>query len=72
MLTGRFPDASEGDADALLASYQNVLTDVIDERLNRIGRVVDVMGPTERPYLVVTPESGEPPAALLNEPVYVR
>jgi RNA-binding protein len=47
-------------------------TDVIDERLNRIGRVVDVMGPTERPYLVVTPESGEPPAALLNEPVYVR
>jgi RNA-binding protein len=53
-------------------TYPAIGTDVIDEGLNRIGRVVDVMGPTERPYLVVTPESEEPPAALLNEPVYVR
>jgi RNA-binding protein len=47
-------------------------TDVIDTQLDRIGRIVDVMGPTERPYLVVTPGSEDPPAALLNEPVYVR
>jgi RNA-binding protein len=53
-------------------TYPAIGTEVIDERLDRIGRVVDVMGPTERPYLVVSPESETPPAALLNEPVYVR
>jgi RNA-binding protein len=53
-------------------THPAVGSDVIDERLDRIGRVVDVMGPTERPYLVVTPGSGGARAALLNEPVYVR
>ncbi|MFB6227322.1 MAG: H/ACA ribonucleoprotein complex subunit GAR1 [Halobacteriales archaeon] len=53
-------------------TYPAIGTEVIDERLDRIGRVVDVMGPTERPYLVVSPEAEAPPAALLNEPVYVR
>ncbi len=52
--------------------YPAIGTDVIDERLDRVGQVVDVMGPTERPYLVVTPESEAPSAALLNEPMYVR
>jgi len=47
-------------------------TEVIDERLDSVGRVVDVMGPVERPYLVITPDGDEPPVALLNEPVYAR
>ena len=46
--------------------------EVIDERLDRVGRVVDVMGPVERPYLVITPDGAEPPVTLLNEPVYAR
>lgn len=52
-------------------TYPAIGTDVVDERLDRVGRVVDVMGPTDRPYLVVTPDS-ETPAGLLNEPMYVR
>ena len=31
MLTGRFPDAGEGDPEALLAAYQDVLQTVIDD-----------------------------------------
>jgi RNA-binding protein len=53
-------------------TYPAIGTEVIDERLDRIGQVVDVMGPTERPYLVVAPGAEDPPAALLNEPAYVR
>ena len=52
-------------------TYPEIGTDVVDERLDPIGRVVDVMGPVERPYVVITPE-GEPPVTLLNEPVYAR
>jgi RNA-binding protein len=46
--------------------------EVVDERLDRVGRVVDVMGPIERPYLVITPAGGADPVALLAEPVYAR
>jgi RNA-binding protein len=53
-------------------TYPAIGTDVIDEGLDRVGRVVDVMGPTGRPYLVITPAGDEPPVALLNEPVYAR
>ena len=43
---------------------------VVDEALATVGRVVDVMGPVARPYLVVATEGS--PAALLNDPLYVR
>ncbi len=52
--------------------HPGIGTDVVDERLDRVGRVVDVMGPVERPYLVITPETDARPVALLNEPVYAR
>lgn len=45
---------------------------VVDERLDPVGRVVDVIGPVERPYLVVSPADGVTPAALLGETLYVR
>jgi RNA-binding protein len=51
--------------------YPPIGTEVVDERLDAVGRVVDVMGPIERPYLVITP-AGDPPVGLLNEPVYAR
>lgn len=44
---------------------------VVDDALQAVGRVVDVMGPTSRPYLVVSPDEGSP-ADLLNERLYVR
>ena len=42
----------------------------IDESLATVGRVVDVMGPVDRPFLVVSTD--EPPASLLNEQLYAR
>ena len=44
---------------------------VLDDALETVGRVVDVMGPVSRPYLVISPE-GRSPASLLNERLYVR
>jgi len=46
-------------------------TDVVDESLTAVGRVVDVFGPVERPYLAVTPADRRP-AALLGEVLYAR
>jgi len=44
---------------------------VVDEALATVGRVVDVMGPVSRPYLVISPTESSP-AELLNERLYVR
>ena len=44
---------------------------VVDDALTTVGRVVDVMGPVARPYLVVAPTESTP-AELLNERLYVR
>lgn len=43
---------------------------VVDESLSEVGRIVDVMGPVGRPYVVVAADAA--PAALLNRPLYVR
>ena len=45
---------------------------VIDDRLERVGRIVDVFGPVERPYLAVTPARGREIAPLVGRVVYVR
>ncbi len=45
---------------------------VVDERLESAGRVVDVMGPVDRPYVVVAPTDGRSPASLLDAKLYVR
>lgn len=45
--------------------------EVVDESLTVVGRVVDVFGPVERPYVAVTPD-GDVPATLLGEKVYAR
>ena len=42
----------------------------IDESLETVGRVVDVMGPVDRPFLVVSTDDS--PASLLNEQLYAR
>lgn len=45
-------------------------TDVVDERLDDAGTVVDVFGPVDRPYLAVSPPGR--PDGLLGEALYVR
>jgi RNA-binding protein len=47
-------------------------TAVLDEDLETVGRVVDVFGPVERPFLAVSPEDGVAPALLLGRPLYAR
>jgi RNA-binding protein len=47
-------------------------TEVVDESLATVGRVVDVFGPVERPYLAVSPDDGVRLATLVGSPVYTR
>ncbi|MEE6210257.1 Gar1/Naf1 family protein [Salarchaeum sp. III] len=45
---------------------------VVDSSLDSVGRVVDVFGPTDRPYLAVTPADGVHVPALLGDTLYLR
>ena len=45
---------------------------VVDESLSSVGRVVDVFGPVDQPYVAVTPNSGVSLAVLLGEKLYAR
>lgn len=47
-------------------------TRVVDEALDHVGRVVDVFGPVERPYVAVSPDDGIRLAPLVGTPVYAR
>jgi len=47
-------------------------TEAVDESLDAVGRVVDVFGPTERPYVAVSPDDGVAAARLLGEKLYAR
>lgn len=53
-------------------AYPDIGTTLVDENLTEIGRVVDVFGPVERPYLAVTPDDGVEPASLLGQALYRR
>ena len=52
-------------------SHPAVGAPVVDDALERVGRIVDVMGPVSRPYLVISPAETTP-AELLNRRLYVR
>ncbi|MFW6384756.1 MAG: H/ACA ribonucleoprotein complex subunit GAR1 [Halodesulfurarchaeum sp.] len=45
---------------------------VLDENLETVGRVVDVFGPVDHPYLTVSPVDSINPPTFLNAPLYVR
>ncbi|MFB6129835.1 MAG: H/ACA ribonucleoprotein complex subunit GAR1 [Salinigranum sp.] len=45
---------------------------VVDESLSNVGRVVDVFGPVDRPYLAVSPRSGVRLTDLLGRKLYAR
>jgi RNA-binding protein len=44
--------------------------EVVDERLNVVGKVFDVIGPVSSPYAVIKPKVKNP-ATLLNRPLYL-
>ncbi len=52
--------------------HPDIGAETVDERLDPVGRVVDVFGPAERPYLAVTPDDDRRLATLLGEGLYVR
>jgi len=45
---------------------------VVDESLSTVGRVVDVFGPVDRPYVAVTPNDDEGLATLVGGKLYAR
>ena len=53
-------------------SYASVGTSVVDEDLTRVGTVVDVFGPVERPYVAVSPADGTHLPGLVGQAVYAR
>lgn len=50
----------------------DVGTEAVDEQLNAVGRVVDVFGPTARPYVAISPDEGVAVAPLLGSKLYAR
>lgn len=45
---------------------------VVDESLSTVGRVVDVFGPVDRPYLAVTPDADVHTPTLVGSTLYAR
>jgi len=61
LLVARLPDDDRPDVGAT----------AVDESLDEVGRVVDVFGPVDRPYVAVTPDDDHPDR-LLGEKLYAR
>lgn len=53
-------------------THPNVGTNVIDEDLDAVGQVVDVFGPTDRPYVAVSPAEDVQLPLLLGQMIYAR
>jgi RNA-binding protein len=53
-------------------SHPELGTSLVDSDLETVGRVVDVFGPVERPYVAVSPASTVELPALLGEKLYAR
>jgi len=45
---------------------------VIDESLSTVGRIVDVFGPVDGPYVAITPTSGTTLTELVGTKLYAR
>jgi len=52
--------------------HPGIGAELLDSNLERVGRVVDVFGPVERPYLAVSPADGIAPPTLLGEKLYAE
>lgn len=45
---------------------------VLDEDLSSVGRIVDVFGPVDRPYVAISLEGHREPASVLGTKLYTR
>jgi RNA-binding protein len=61
------PDDGDDGDDA-----PDIGTMAVDESLSGVGRVVDVFGPVDRPYLAVSPDDRIRLPDLLGEKLYTR
>ena len=52
--------------------FPEVGTELVDERLDPVGEVVDVFGPVDQPYLAVSPPPDRAVARLVGDVVYAR
>ncbi|MFC4246206.1 H/ACA ribonucleoprotein complex subunit GAR1 [Natribaculum luteum] len=52
--------------------HADVGTIVLDDSLEEVGRVVDVFGPVDRPYLAVTPDDDVHLPGLVSSTLYAR
>jgi len=52
--------------------HPDIGASVVDENLDSVGRVVDVFGPVERPYLAVSPADDVHLPLLVGQTLYVR
>lgn len=53
------------------AGVPDIGTPVVDENLDPVGRIVDVFGPIDRPYLAVSPDDEIHEASLLHGTLYI-
>jgi RNA-binding protein len=54
------------------ADHPDIGAEVVDEDLSTVGRVVDVFGPVDRPYVAVTPNDPDRLALLVGTKLYAR
>jgi RNA-binding protein len=53
-------------------AHPDIGATVIDESLSQVGRVVDVFGPVDRPYVAVATDRGVRLAELVGQKLYAR
>ncbi|MGM0606003.1 MAG: H/ACA ribonucleoprotein complex subunit GAR1 [Halobacteriota archaeon] len=53
-------------------SYPDIGTMVVDESLSTVGRVVDVFGPVDRPYVGIAVDDGIALASIVGQKLYRR
>jgi RNA-binding protein len=46
--------------------------EVLDEDLSTVGRIVDVFGPVEEPYVAIDLQDRREPASVLGSKLYAR
>ncbi|MFW5964320.1 MAG: H/ACA ribonucleoprotein complex subunit GAR1 [Natronomonas sp.] len=52
--------------------HPGIGAEVVDQDLDSVGRVVDVFGPVDRPYVAVSPDGGVDLPLLLGSKLYAR
>ncbi|WP_090385387.1 H/ACA ribonucleoprotein complex subunit GAR1 [Natronobacterium texcoconense] len=63
----------DGDTSADADEHRHEIgTMVLDDSLEEVGRVVDVFGPVDRPYLSVTPDDDVHLPSLVGSTLYAR